>query len=71
MRRAGDGKAHERRVLPMVRGDLLVVCGALLTPCLFLGSCRALTRMMDFENLFSKPPNPALGKKPATDSDQR
>ncbi|TKC35301.1 hypothetical protein EI555_021333 [Monodon monoceros] len=27
--------------------------------------------MMDFENLFSKPPNPALGKKPATDSDQR
>uniref|UniRef100_A0A8C0DWD3 Zinc finger CCCH-type containing 8 n=1 Tax=Balaenoptera musculus TaxID=9771 RepID=A0A8C0DWD3_BALMU len=26
---------------------------------------------MDFENLFSKPPNPALGKKPATDSDQR
>ncbi|XP_067560488.1 zinc finger CCCH domain-containing protein 8 isoform X4 [Pseudorca crassidens] len=55
----------------MVRGVLLVVCGALLTPYLFLGSCRALTRMMDFENLFSKPPNPALGKKPATDSDQR
>ncbi|XP_043323637.1 zinc finger CCCH domain-containing protein 8 isoform X1 [Cervus canadensis] len=27
--------------------------------------------MMDFENLFSKPPNPALGKKSATDSDQR
>lgn len=26
---------------------------------------------MDFENLFSKPPNPALGKKPATDSDER
>ncbi|XP_073647242.1 zinc finger CCCH domain-containing protein 8 isoform X4 [Tursiops truncatus] len=55
----------------MVRGVLLVVCGALLTPYPFLGSCRALTRMMDFENLFSKPPNPALGKKPATDSDQR
>uniref|UniRef100_A0A8D0QRW1 Zinc finger CCCH-type containing 8 n=1 Tax=Sus scrofa TaxID=9823 RepID=A0A8D0QRW1_PIG len=27
--------------------------------------------MMDFENLFSKPPNPALGKKPATDCDER
>ncbi|EPY82032.1 Zinc finger CCCH-type domain containing protein 8-like protein [Camelus ferus] len=27
--------------------------------------------MMDFENLFSKPPNPALGKKPITDSDER
>lgn len=26
---------------------------------------------MDFENLFSKPPNPALGRKPATDSDNR
>ncbi|XP_008055289.1 zinc finger CCCH domain-containing protein 8 [Carlito syrichta] len=26
---------------------------------------------MDFENLFSKPPNPALGKKPATDSNER
>ncbi|XP_008579438.1 PREDICTED: zinc finger CCCH domain-containing protein 8 [Galeopterus variegatus] len=26
---------------------------------------------MDFENLFSRPPNPALGKKPATDSDER
>ncbi|XP_023374591.1 zinc finger CCCH domain-containing protein 8 isoform X1 [Otolemur garnettii] len=26
---------------------------------------------MDFENLFSKPPNPALGKKPATDSGER
>ncbi|XP_049640418.1 zinc finger CCCH domain-containing protein 8 [Suncus etruscus] len=26
---------------------------------------------MDFENLFSKPPNPALGKKPATDSAER
>ncbi|KAM5227797.1 zinc finger CCCH domain-containing protein 8 [Ctenodactylus gundi] len=26
---------------------------------------------MDFENLFSKPPNPALGKKPASDSDER
>ncbi|XP_049712766.1 zinc finger CCCH domain-containing protein 8 isoform X2 [Elephas maximus indicus] len=26
---------------------------------------------MDFENLFSKPPNPALGKKPATDSEER
>ncbi|XP_036171759.1 zinc finger CCCH domain-containing protein 8 isoform X1 [Myotis myotis] len=24
---------------------------------------------MDFENLFSKPPNPALGRKPVTDSD--
>ncbi|XP_006066012.3 zinc finger CCCH domain-containing protein 8 isoform X1 [Bubalus kerabau] len=27
--------------------------------------------MMDFENLFSKPPNPALGKKSTTNSDQR
>ncbi|XP_057597265.1 zinc finger CCCH domain-containing protein 8 isoform X2 [Hippopotamus amphibius kiboko] len=27
--------------------------------------------MMDFENLFSKPPNPALGKKPVTDCGQR
>ncbi|OBS78778.1 hypothetical protein A6R68_18823 [Neotoma lepida] len=26
---------------------------------------------MDFENLFSKPPNPALGKKPAADSEER
>ncbi|XP_005400664.1 PREDICTED: zinc finger CCCH domain-containing protein 8 isoform X2 [Chinchilla lanigera] len=26
---------------------------------------------MDFENLFSKPPNPALGKRPAPDSDER
>ncbi|XP_019300717.1 zinc finger CCCH domain-containing protein 8 isoform X4 [Panthera pardus] len=26
---------------------------------------------MDFENLFSKPPNPALGKNPTTDSDER
>ncbi|XP_037663652.1 zinc finger CCCH domain-containing protein 8 [Choloepus didactylus] len=26
---------------------------------------------MDFENLFSKPPNPALGKKPATDPEER
>uniref|UniRef100_A0A8C7ETH3 Zinc finger CCCH-type containing 8 n=1 Tax=Neovison vison TaxID=452646 RepID=A0A8C7ETH3_NEOVI len=26
---------------------------------------------MDFENLFSKPPNPALGKKPTTDFDER
>ncbi|XP_007957599.1 zinc finger CCCH domain-containing protein 8 [Orycteropus afer afer] len=26
---------------------------------------------MDFENLFSKPPNPALGKRAATDSDER
>uniref|UniRef100_A0A8C8ZT47 Zinc finger CCCH-type containing 8 n=1 Tax=Prolemur simus TaxID=1328070 RepID=A0A8C8ZT47_PROSS len=26
---------------------------------------------MDFENLFSKPPNPALGKKPASDSHER
>ncbi|KAM6178174.1 zinc finger CCCH domain-containing protein 8 [Rhynchocyon petersi] len=26
---------------------------------------------MDFANLFSNPPNPALGKKPATDSDER
>ncbi|XP_055984846.1 zinc finger CCCH domain-containing protein 8 isoform X1 [Sorex fumeus] len=26
---------------------------------------------MDFENLFSKPPNPALGKRSATDSDER
>ncbi|KAM7079162.1 zinc finger CCCH domain-containing protein 8 isoform 1-T1 [Molossus nigricans] len=26
---------------------------------------------MDFENLFSKPPNPALGRKPATDSNNR
>ncbi|KAF5926123.1 hypothetical protein HPG69_011249 [Diceros bicornis minor] len=27
--------------------------------------------MMDFENLFSKPPNPALGRNVATDSDER
>ncbi|XP_001495266.4 zinc finger CCCH domain-containing protein 8 isoform X1 [Equus caballus] len=27
--------------------------------------------MMDFENLFSNPPNPALGRKLATDSDER
>ncbi|XP_069924906.1 zinc finger CCCH domain-containing protein 8 [Oryctolagus cuniculus] len=27
--------------------------------------------VMDFENLFSKPPNPALGKKQASDSDER
>lgn len=26
---------------------------------------------MDFENLFSKPPNPALGKKPAADPEER
>ncbi|KAL1786670.1 zinc finger protein CCCH domain-containing protein 8 [Sigmodon hispidus] len=26
---------------------------------------------MDFENLFSKPPNPVLGKKPAADSEER
>ncbi|XP_058134049.1 zinc finger CCCH domain-containing protein 8 [Dasypus novemcinctus] len=26
---------------------------------------------MDFENLFSKPPNPALGRTPASDSDER
>lgn len=26
---------------------------------------------MDFENLFSKPPNPALGKRPASDPDKR
>ncbi|XP_008838580.1 zinc finger CCCH domain-containing protein 8 [Nannospalax galili] len=26
---------------------------------------------MDFENLFSNPPNPALGKKPAADSEER
>ncbi|XP_004686049.1 PREDICTED: zinc finger CCCH domain-containing protein 8 [Condylura cristata] len=26
---------------------------------------------MDFENLFSKPPNPALGKRPASDSEER
>ncbi|KAG3267987.1 zinc finger CCCH domain-containing protein 8 isoform X1 [Ictidomys tridecemlineatus] len=26
---------------------------------------------MDFENLFSKPPNPALGKKPAPDAEER
>ncbi|XP_025850145.2 zinc finger CCCH domain-containing protein 8 [Vulpes vulpes] len=34
-------------------------------------SCRALARVMDFENLFSKPPNPALGKKPTADFDER
>lgn len=34
-------------------------------------SCGALARVMDFENLFSKPPNPALGKKPTTDFDER
>ncbi|XP_066123774.1 zinc finger CCCH domain-containing protein 8 isoform X2 [Saccopteryx bilineata] len=36
---------------------------------LSLGSWGALDSRMDFENLFSKPPNPALGRKPATDSD--
>lgn len=32
-------------------------------------SCGAVDWRMDFENLFSKPPNPALGRKLPTDSD--
>ncbi|XP_036894548.1 zinc finger CCCH domain-containing protein 8 isoform X2 [Sturnira hondurensis] len=33
--------------------------------------CGTLDGRMDFENLFSKPPNPALGRKLPTDSDYR
>lgn len=38
---------------------------------LSLGSCGTLDGRMDFENLFSKPPNPALGRKSVTDSDAK
>lgn len=57
----------------MTLGAASSVAWDLLGPGLFLGSCRAPApkRMMDFENLFSKPPNPALGKKSTTNSDQR
>ncbi|XP_036291904.1 zinc finger CCCH domain-containing protein 8 isoform X2 [Pipistrellus kuhlii] len=38
---------------------------------LSLGSCGTPDGRMDFENLFSKPPNPALGKKSVTDSNAK